>query len=419
MESSEHDLRALIKAHLGRHEQDLEYMIQSIEEAQKSAKANKTLVEPRVGAVVVTTAGKEFRAHRSQVNKSDHAEFTLFSQYVKEEDLHGATLFTTLEPCTTRNHPKTPCASWIEKRGISKVFVGILDPNPDIFGRGIRHLQDHGIEVELYPGFLQFQIRQLNDEFIQSFDDNHLRLVSYACPATYRDASCLYSNKLAQLLWGDPHNDFDMQRFRIEKARETGRHDALLRKLEELVPASLRTVSGDQAWMNPPVALQEVYVTTAVKFRNTSFVPLEIAFSESTGELKGAQDGTSAAGNVQLRYRVRPTTQKALLSPKEEKIIDADVALGVAISSETGCDGHAYACAALEGGDRLRRMIAGVSDDPSEISGLTMRVEFYDGTTQMREFGIRMSNLIALPRLECPLDAEQIKAWAAMEKDTF
>jgi len=77
--------------------------------------------------------------------------------------------------------------------------------------------------------------------------------------------------------------------------------------------------------------------------------------------------------------------------------------------------GRAYASAALEGGDRLRRMIA----DLSEITGLTMHIEFYDGTMQLREFGIRIPNSSPLPRLESPLDLELMKAWAAMEEDTF
>ena len=58
----------------------------------------------------------------------------------------GAHLYVTLEPCA--HHGRTPpCVDAIIAAGISKVFIGTSDPNPLVAGRGVKKLQDAGIEV--------------------------------------------------------------------------------------------------------------------------------------------------------------------------------------------------------------------------------------------------------------------------------
>jgi len=60
------------------------------------------------------------------------------------------TLVVTLEPCSTTG--KTPpCIDAIVARGIRRVVVGALDPDPRHRGAGLRMLQEAGVEVELVP----------------------------------------------------------------------------------------------------------------------------------------------------------------------------------------------------------------------------------------------------------------------------
>ena len=50
---------------------------------------------------------------------------------------------------------------------MKKVFIGILDPNQGVRGKGLWELQSNGIEVELFPPKLAEHIRVLNQEFIR------------------------------------------------------------------------------------------------------------------------------------------------------------------------------------------------------------------------------------------------------------
>lgn len=147
-------------------EEDREFMQLAIEEAAKSKWGSET--DPKVGAVVVKDGKLIGSAHRGQEAKGDHAEFTLLQKVLRSKELTaGATLYTTLEPCTTRKHDKLPCAKWIIQKGIRRVLIGILDPNPTICGRGYWQLVEANIEVEFFTSGLARQIIELNCQFIQ------------------------------------------------------------------------------------------------------------------------------------------------------------------------------------------------------------------------------------------------------------
>ena len=77
-------------------------------------------------------------------------------------DPRGAVMYVTLEPCChTGKQP--PCTDAILQSGIRKVFVGSDDPNPQVAGKGLKLLEDAGIEV--VRGFLKDECDALNPIF--------------------------------------------------------------------------------------------------------------------------------------------------------------------------------------------------------------------------------------------------------------
>ena len=139
----------------------------AIAEAAKSRSEDER-VHPRVGVVVVKDGRVLASAHRGEAEPGEHGEFAALERKLENDSLVGATVYTTLEPCTTRNHPKVPCAHRLAERRVRRVVVGMLDPNENICGRGLWHLRDSNIEIAVFPSELMAEIEELNREFIRS-----------------------------------------------------------------------------------------------------------------------------------------------------------------------------------------------------------------------------------------------------------
>jgi diaminohydroxyphosphoribosylaminopyrimidine deaminase/5-amino-6-(5-phosphoribosylamino)uracil reductase len=138
---------------------DTKYMRRALELAKGGI--GYTNPNPLVGAVIV----KEDRIIGEGYHKvygSHHAEVNAFLNAT--ENVEGATMYVTLEPCS--HYGKTPpCAKAIVEKGINKVIIGLKDPNPIVAGRGIKILEEAGIEV--VTGVLEEEGRKLNEIFLK------------------------------------------------------------------------------------------------------------------------------------------------------------------------------------------------------------------------------------------------------------
>ena len=145
-------------------EPELPFMFRAIELAEQCTSEDGK-VAPKVGAVIVRGSVKLGEAYRGELKAGEHAEYTLIARKLDGVNLEGTTLYTTLEPCTIRNHPKIPCVNLIIARKIKKVFIGTLDPDRRIQGEGQQKLVEAGVEVALFDPSMMKEIVALNADF--------------------------------------------------------------------------------------------------------------------------------------------------------------------------------------------------------------------------------------------------------------
>ena len=99
---------------------------------------------PLVGAVIVKDrkiVGEGFHQKAGEA----HAEVNAVNS--SAENLEGAILYTTLEPCCHTNKKTPPCTKLIIEKKFKTVVVANLDPNPSVAGKGIEALRRAGITV--------------------------------------------------------------------------------------------------------------------------------------------------------------------------------------------------------------------------------------------------------------------------------
>jgi diaminohydroxyphosphoribosylaminopyrimidine deaminase/5-amino-6-(5-phosphoribosylamino)uracil reductase len=104
----------------------------------------QTSPNPWVGCVIVSGASTFEGAHSGPGQA--HAEAAALA--VAGEAARSATLYCTLEPCSHVGRTG-PCADAIVAAGVSRVVVGVIDPDPHVSGRGLERLRQAGIDVSV------------------------------------------------------------------------------------------------------------------------------------------------------------------------------------------------------------------------------------------------------------------------------
>ena len=140
---------------------DEKYMRRALQLARLGA--GHTSPNPMVGAVIVGPDGRIIGEGWHRKCGEAHAEVNAVASVVDPALLRDSTIYVTLEPCS--HYGKTPpCANMLIERGIPRVVVGCLDPFVKVAGRGVKLLQEAGVQVEV--GVLEQECRALNERFM-------------------------------------------------------------------------------------------------------------------------------------------------------------------------------------------------------------------------------------------------------------
>eukprot|EP00877_Chromochloris_zofingiensis_P008457 jgi/Chrzof1/3865/Cz13g11190.t1 len=140
---------------------DRRYMRQALELAKRAL--GKTHPNPAVGCVLVKDDKVVGEGYHPKAGMP-HAE--VYALRAAGQAARGATAYVTLEPCN--HYGRTPpCSRALVDAGISKVVIGVGDPNPLVASAGIATLQSAGIVVAVIDGDESEQCYSINEEFMQ------------------------------------------------------------------------------------------------------------------------------------------------------------------------------------------------------------------------------------------------------------
>jgi diaminohydroxyphosphoribosylaminopyrimidine deaminase / 5-amino-6-(5-phosphoribosylamino)uracil reductase len=128
---------------MGPADRDHRYMRLALRQARKGL--GKTSPNPAVGAVLVR-GGTVLSTGWHRRAGGPHAEIEALSALPEPESATGATLYVTMEPCSTAGRTP-PCTDAIIAAKIVRVVIGAVDPNPKHQGRGLEQLRGAGIAV--------------------------------------------------------------------------------------------------------------------------------------------------------------------------------------------------------------------------------------------------------------------------------
>mgnify|MGYP003625991440 CR=1 FL=1 len=138
--------------------QDFQFMSRAIQLAKRGRYSCDP--NPRVGCVI-SRDNQVISEGWHAVTGQAHAEINALNNC---NDVSGATVYVTLEPCTHQGRTP-PCVEALINSKVADVIIAMTDPNPLVAGSSIKKLENAGINVK--QGLLETEARKLNPGFIK------------------------------------------------------------------------------------------------------------------------------------------------------------------------------------------------------------------------------------------------------------
>jgi diaminohydroxyphosphoribosylaminopyrimidine deaminase/5-amino-6-(5-phosphoribosylamino)uracil reductase len=178
-----------------------------------------TTPNPNVGCVIVKDGNIVGQGFHQRAGEG-HAEVHALNAAGKEAQ--GATAYVTLEPCS--HYGRTPpCAEGLIKAGVKRVVSAMVDPNPQVAGKGLAMLQAAGIETA--HGLLEEEAKALNKGFLKRMEQG-LPYVTCKLAASL-DGKTALKNGVSKWITG-PDARKDVQRFRAQSCAILSGADTVL-----------------------------------------------------------------------------------------------------------------------------------------------------------------------------------------------
>lgn len=135
--------------HPDRTEEDLHYLRQAVD---LSRRCTPCATSYRVGAVIVTRSGDRFTGYTHETSPTHHAEQeAILKATAAGADLHGASIYSSMEPCSTRSSEPESCSELILRHGFSRTVFALYEPSCFVCCEGAVRLRKGGVEVRVYP----------------------------------------------------------------------------------------------------------------------------------------------------------------------------------------------------------------------------------------------------------------------------
>jgi diaminohydroxyphosphoribosylaminopyrimidine deaminase/5-amino-6-(5-phosphoribosylamino)uracil reductase len=199
---------------------DEKYMAMALRLAAQAR--GRTSPNPLVGAVVVKGSRVIGRGWHRKAGEP-HAEAIALAKAGLAAK--GATLYVTLEPCSHTGKRTPPCSPLVIRSRVKRLVVAMIDPNPRVSGKGIRAVEQAGIEVK--TGILRAEAMKLNEAFIKH--------VTTGIPFVTLKVAQTLDGKIATA-------SGESQWITGEKAREEGHR---LRDMNDAIIVGINTVLKD------------------------------------------------------------------------------------------------------------------------------------------------------------------------------
>ena len=130
---------------------DERFMRMAVEQSRRSVPCATAY---RVGAVVVTADGEIFAGYTHESRPTSHAEQEAVDKALRAgAGLRGATIYSSMEPCTSRKSEPESCSQLIVRHGFARAVFALFEPECLAHCDGASYLRSCGVRVDVMPRF--------------------------------------------------------------------------------------------------------------------------------------------------------------------------------------------------------------------------------------------------------------------------